>query len=80
MVRVVSLAGDQRAFPTEESLEHIICKIEPKLSIEEKAAIESGMERRFWPWFAARDGVVHFDEQDSRWFLGGRSVATYECR
>jgi hypothetical protein len=50
------------------------------MTFEEKAALRSGGLRRAWPWFKIRDEAVMFDQQESRWFLAGRAIASYECR
>jgi hypothetical protein len=63
-----------------EELSHIICRVVPKLSVEEKAAFHlSGLEK-VWPWFKVSDGTVFFQKPSSRWFLAGRAIESYECR
>jgi hypothetical protein len=61
-------------------LERIVCKITPNISVEEREAVDSGMELKVLPWFAVRDGVVLLEDSNSRWFLGGRAIESYECR
>ncbi|KAF2033383.1 hypothetical protein EK21DRAFT_59018, partial [Setomelanomma holmii] len=77
----IEAALDQRgrSLPLEE-LSAIMCRVVPKMTEEEKASVYLTEMENAWPWFKIRDEVVRFDEQKSRWFLAGRSIANYECR
>jgi hypothetical protein len=63
-----------------EELEHVMCRVVARISSEEKAALQISRLEKSWPWFKIRDENIMFDLQQSRWFLAGRAIASYECR
>lgn len=63
-----------------KKLGQIRCRVMPKFSIEEKAALALADVEKVWPWFTIRDEAISFEQAASRWFLAGREVANYECR
>jgi hypothetical protein len=63
-----------------KELDGIMCQVVPRLSIEEKAALELSGKQKVWPWFRVRDETVFLRRSSSRWFLAGRAIASYECR
>jgi hypothetical protein len=78
---MIEAAVDQQgqSIPLAE-LDSIMCQVVPRLSVEEKAALDLSGEVKVWPWFRARDETVSFKRSSSRWFLAGRAIASYECR
>jgi hypothetical protein len=63
-----------------EELSQVMCRVIPRLSAEEKAALNSTGLERVWPWFKVRDETIIFTKSSSRWFLAGRAIESYECR
>lgn len=63
-----------------KDLGRIMCRVMPMFSYEERAAMASADVEKVWPWFSIRDEAVLFQKASSRWYLGGRAVASYECR
>jgi hypothetical protein len=58
----------------------IACRVVPMLDSEDKAAWDISGVEKVWPWLGARDATVSFELSSSRWYLGGREVASYECQ
>ncbi|KAF1843902.1 uncharacterized protein K460DRAFT_368770 [Cucurbitaria berberidis CBS 394.84] len=75
-IKIIAATNQQGQSAPLESLSRIICRVIPKISMEEK---EMG-EQRVWPWFTAEDAVVRFEASSSRWYLAGRSIERFECR
>lgn len=63
-----------------EGLDKVVCRIVPRLSAEERAALEFRGIEKSWPWFKLEDEKVSLEQASSRWFLAGRAIAIYECR
>jgi hypothetical protein len=63
-----------------EALNQVMCRVTPKFNAEEKAALEAAGREKVWPWFIIADETVLFGQPDSRWYLAGRAVASYEYR
>jgi hypothetical protein len=80
MMNVEAAISEQGDLVSWEKLDNIVCQAIPRLSVEEKAAVESGMQNKVWPWFDTHDGAILFEDSTSRWFLAGRAVESYECR
>jgi hypothetical protein len=77
----IEAAMDQRGQSVSlEELSQIICRVVPRLSVEEKAALHASGLEKVWPWFKVSDGTVLFQRPSSRWFLAGRVIESYECR
>jgi hypothetical protein len=80
MVRIETATNEHGQSLSLEKLSKVMCKIVPKFTVEEKAAWDAPQSEELWPWFTIRDDAVRFTHPSSRWFLGGRAIASYECR
>jgi hypothetical protein len=80
IIRIVAAVTEQGQSTSLEELDAIICQVTPEISVEEKVIAEAGIESKVWPWFTITDGRVRFEDASSRWFLGGRTIESYECR
>ncbi|KAH8727114.1 hypothetical protein GQ44DRAFT_127943 [Phaeosphaeriaceae sp. PMI808] len=79
-IKIEAVVNKQGQSASLEELGHVMCRVVPRLSAEEKAAfLPSGLEKVI-PWFRVRDETVLFQRSSSRWFLGGRAIESYECR
>jgi hypothetical protein len=79
-VKIEAVVNRQGHSVSLEELGQVMCRVVPKLSAEERVALDLvGMEKA-WPWFKVRDETISFERASSRWFLAGRVVASYECR
>ncbi|KAL5121043.1 hypothetical protein ACEQ8H_000892 [Pleosporales sp. CAS-2024a] len=78
-LRIETMLNDKGGFVSLEELNKVMCRVVPRLSIEERAAqAETGVER-IWPWFNIRDETISFTQSSSRWFLAGRAIQGFEC-
>ncbi|KAF2827339.1 hypothetical protein CC86DRAFT_405473 [Ophiobolus disseminans] len=80
MIRIEAMVNQQGQSVSLETLDLVMCRVVLELSAEEKAALELMGSQKVLPWFRLKDGAVLLEESSSRWFLAGRSIATYECR
>jgi hypothetical protein len=79
-ITIKAVTNRQRHSVSLEELGQVMCRVVPRLSAEERDALDlAGMEKA-WPWFRIRDETISFERASSRWFLAGRAVASYECR
>jgi hypothetical protein len=79
-IRIETMLNDKGGFVSLEELDQVMCRVIPRLSMEEKASLEAAGMGKAWPWFKIRDETVSFKKSFSRWFLAGRSIQSYECR
>lgn len=79
-MKIVAVTNKDGQSISLDELKYVICRVEPSISVEEVAAVESGMKRRVLPWFSIADGPIQLEQSDSRWFLGGRIIESCECR
>ncbi|KAH3941430.1 hypothetical protein HBI70_081930 [Parastagonospora nodorum] len=79
-IRIETMLNDKGGFVSLEELDQVMCRVIPRLSMEEKASLEAVGMGKAWPWFKIRDETVSFKKSSSRWFLAGRSIQSYECR
>lgn len=75
-MRIIAVINDDGKSVPLEGLRGVICRAVPNISIEEKGV----MEEKVWPWFTVQDETIQFEVAFSRWYLGGRSIESYECR
>ncbi|KAH7378806.1 hypothetical protein BKA66DRAFT_143266 [Pyrenochaeta sp. MPI-SDFR-AT-0127] len=75
-MKIIAVINDDGLSVPLEGLERVICRVVPNISVEERAAVE----QKVWPWFTVQDATVQFEVAFSRWYLGGRSIESYECR
>jgi len=74
------MTNDQGQSASLEELDKTMCKMVPRLSKEDRAALDLASHEKSWPWFKLRDEIVPLEQDSSRWFLGGREIESYECR
>jgi hypothetical protein len=79
-MRIEALVNEEGRSASLEELDRVMCRIVPKLSMEEQAAVNASGQKKAWPWFKVRDETVLFTQSSSRWFLAGRTIQNYECR
>lgn len=71
---------DQGRTVSLEELSQVMCRVVPRLSVEEQAAVNASGVEKAWPWFKVGDETISFEQSSSRWFLAGRAIQSYECR
>jgi hypothetical protein len=74
------MLNDKGGFVSLKELNQVMCRVIPRLSVEERAALKAKGIEKAWPWFKLRDETVFFQQSSSRWFLAGRTIESYECR
>ncbi|KAF1920534.1 hypothetical protein BDU57DRAFT_534299 [Ampelomyces quisqualis] len=79
-IRIASVVNRKGGLAPLEELSKVMCRIVPKLSVEEKTALEFSGQEKLFPWFRTDDETIFFKRPSSRWFLAGRSIQSYECR
>lgn len=78
-MKIVAVVSETGQAVSMQELGKIRCRVMPKFSTAERAAMASADVERVWPWFTMREEMVSFRRAESRWFLGDRAVGTYEC-
>lgn len=79
-LRVLMAANGKGQSMPLEKLDSIVCRLEPRLNLRNKAAVTIARGRKPWLEFSFKDGIVGVGESDSLWYLTGIAVAAYECR
>lgn len=78
-LRVLTAANNLGQAMPLERLEKIVCYLEPKMTANNREAVELAMGRKSWEGVSLGDGIVEFERSDSKWFLRGIGVSAYQC-
>jgi hypothetical protein len=66
MVRIETATNEHGRSLSLETLSKVMCRVVPKFTAEEKAALDATRSEESWPWFTIGDEAVRFTHPSSR--------------